>query len=170
MKLLNREWIKVDRFSIFMEMAKDMGISKDKKRKMFFQKLLNVINEYQKNNKGITDEVYISVDELCAQNLFSINDIPIDSHLLNHIVLLSSSEDNFLVAKILSTYLLESREVTINDIGEDIANYIFDNCDRYDGFFSGECTRVVYSEKENILEERTIKPIQRVSSKKLEKN
>ena len=77
MKLLNRQYIKVDRFSIFMEMAKDMGISKDKKRKMFFQKLHNVINEYQKNNKGITDEVYISVDELCAQNLFSINDIPI---------------------------------------------------------------------------------------------
>ena len=66
--------------------------------------------------------------------------------------------------------MLEGKEVTINDLSEEIANYIFDNCDRYDDFFSGKSTRVVYSEKENKLEERTIKPIQRSNLRKLEKN
>ena len=168
MRLLNRQYIEVDRFSIFMEMAKELiENSKNKKRKSFFQKLLNVMSESKESN---SDKVYISVDELCDQNLFSINDIPIDSGLLTCVTLIAISEDNFAVAKTLSAHLLESKGVTINDIGEDIANYIFDNCDRYDDFFSGKCTRVVYSEKENKLEERTIKPIQRANLKKLEKN
>ena len=169
MKLLNREWIKVDDLAICSEIVKGMD-SKNERLISFFQNLLFMKSEYERKNNLVRGDVYISVSELCNKDLLSVNDIPIDTELLKYIVTLALSEDNFVVAKALSTYLHKGKEVSINDIGEDIANYIFDNCDRYDDFFSGKSTRVVYSEKENKLEERTIKPIQRANLKKLEKN
>jgi hypothetical protein len=76
MELVNKKYVRMHKFDIFTEMVKAGATEKvqDEERVSFFQNLLNVVMDYERNTKPRTyvEEFYVSVDDLDISDVSSI--------------------------------------------------------------------------------------------------
>ena len=69
MELINNNFIKLSKIDIFLEIQNQENIAKLN----FFQRLLNVILEYERLEKVKFDYIYMSIKDLLDLNILDLN-------------------------------------------------------------------------------------------------
>lgn len=148
MELVNKKYVKMHKFDIFTEMVK-VGATEEKQdeeRVSFFQKMLNVVMEYERNTKPRTyvEEFYVSVDDL------DISDAEITRDTIINAIVYASITKDFHMVKELTPYLYCKRYKVV--VGNDDLDYILEHGMDTDTFFDGEEEKLIYHPETESLE------------------
>ena len=148
MELVNKKYVKMHKFDIFTEMVK-VGATEEKQdeeRVSFFQKMLNVVMEYERNTKPRTyvEEFYVSVDDL------DISDAEITRDTIINAIVYASITKDFHMVKELTPYLYCKRYKVV--VGNDDLDYILEHGMDADTFIDGEEEKLIYHPETESLE------------------
>ena len=148
MELVNKKYVKMHKFDIFTEMVK-VGATEEKQdeeRVSFFQKMLNVVMEYERNTKPRTyvEEFYVSVDDL------DISDAEITRDTIINALVYASITKDFHMVKELTPYLYCKRYKVV--VGNDDLDYILEHGMDTDTFIDGEEEKLIYHPETESLE------------------
>ena len=148
MELVNKKYVKMHKFDIFTEMVK-VGATEEKQdeeRVSFFQKMLNVVMEYERNTKPRTyvEEFYVSVDDL------DISDAEITRDIIINALVYASITKDFHMVKEITPYLYCKRYKVVE--GNDDLDYILEHGMDTDTFIDGEEEKLIYHPETESLE------------------
>lgn len=148
MELVNKKYVKMYKFDIFTEMGK-VGATEEKQdeeRVSFFQNLLNVVMEYERNTKPRTyvEEFYVSVDDL------DISDAEITRDTIINALVYASITKDFHMVKEITPYLYCKRYKVV--VGNDDLDYILEHGMDADTFIDGEEEKLIYHPETESLE------------------
>ena len=148
MELVNKKYVKMHKFDIFTEMVK-VGANEEKQdeeRVSFFQKMLNVVMEYERNTKPRTyvEEFYVSVDDL------DISDAEITRDTIINAIVYASITKDFHMVKEITPYLYCKRYKVVE--GNDDLDYILEHGMDTDTFIDGEEEKLIYHPNSETLE------------------
>lgn len=148
MELVNKKYVKMHKFDIFTEMVK-VGATEEKQdeeRVSFFQKMLNVVMEYERNTKPRTyvEEFYVSVDDL------DISDAEITRDTIINALVYASITKDFHMVKEITPYLYCKRYKVVE--GNDDLDYILEHGMDTDTFIDGEEEKLIYHPETESLE------------------
>lgn len=148
MELVNKKYVKMHKFDIFTEMVK-VGATEEKQdeeRVSFFQKMLNVVMEYERNTKPRTyvEEFYVSVDDL------DISDADVTRQTIINALVYASITKDFHMVKEITPYLYCKRYKVV--VGNDVLDYILEHGMDTDTFIDGEEEKLIYHPETESLE------------------
>lgn len=148
MELVNKKYVKMHKFDIFTEMVNAGATEKeqDDEKVAFFQKMLNVVMEYERNTKPRTyvEEFYVSVDDL------DISDAEITRDTIINAIVYASITKDFHMVKELTPYLYCKRYKVV--VGNDDLDYILEHGMDTDTFIDGEEEKLIYHPETESLE------------------
>ena len=148
MELVNKKYVKMHKFDIFTEMVK-VGATEEKQdeeRVSFFQKMLNVVMDYERNTKPRTyvEEFYVSVDDL------DISDADVTRQTIINALVYASITKDFHMVKEITPYLYCKRYKVV--VGNDVLDYILEHGMDTDTFIDGEEEKLIYHPETESLE------------------
>lgn len=161
MELINNNFIKLSKIDIFLEIQNQENIAKLN----FFQRLLNVILEYERLEKVKVDYIYISIKNLLDLNILDLNKIPITRNILFNATLFAIYSGEVEVAQKLRKYFYKDK-IYKEEI-PDLFNYVLEHSIDMNEYFNGERKRLVYSNTNNKLEEEYIYTLDNLGVKRV---
>lgn len=146
MELVNKNYIKMYKFSIFTEMVKAGATEKeqDDKKVEFFQNLLSVVMNYEKETHQHIEEFYIPIKDI------DINDIEITRETIVNALIYACDVKDFKMIEEITPYLYVKRYKLI--IGNRITDYILEHGISPDEYIDGEKEKLIYNSQTNSLE------------------
>ena len=148
MELVNKKYVKMYKFDIFTEMVKAGATEEkqDEERVSFFQNLLNVVTEYERNTKPRTyvEEFYVSVDDL------DISDAEVTRDTIINAIMYACITKDFHMVKEITPYLYCKRYKVV--MGNDDLDYILEHGMDTDTFIDGEEEKLIYHPETESLE------------------
>ena len=161
MELINNNFIKLSKIDIFLEIQNQENIAKLN----FFQRLLNVILEYERLEKVKFDYIYMSIKDLLDLNILDLNKIPITRNSLFNATLFAIYSGEVEVAQKLQKYFYKDN-IYKEEI-PDLFNYVLEHSIDMNEYFNGERKRLVYSNTNNKLEEEYIYTLDKLRVKRV---
>lgn len=161
MELINNNFIKLSKIDIFLEIQNQENIAKLN----FFQRLLNVILEYERLEKVKFDYIYMSIKDLLDLNILDLNKIPITRNSLFNATLFAIYSGEVEVAQKLRKYFYKDK-IYKEEI-PDLFNYVLEHSIDMNEYFNGERKRLVYSNTNNKLEEEYIYTLDKLRVKRV---
>lgn len=150
MELVNKKYVKLSRFDVFKEQITALE-SKDKSKQIYFQKLGQVLMDYEKDNKIHVKDIYISRDSFYVQkNLNSERAFITRNSLINALLIAMINNENDIAIK-LSNFLSKTK-ILSTELG-DLLNFILDNNIDINEYYWGEEDKIIYNDVENKIEE-----------------
>lgn len=131
----------------------------------FFQRLLNVILEYERLEKVKFDYIYMSIKDLLDLNILDLNKIPITRNSLFNATLFAIYSGEVEVAQKLRKYFYKDK-IYKEEI-PDLFNYVLEHSIDMNEYFNGERKRLVYSNTNNKLEEEYIYTLDKLRVKRV---
>ena len=153
MELVNKQYIKLGEFSLFVEIA-NASIERNIEKLDFFGKLINTITKHEREKCAMIEDVYISISELCNPKIFDLTQIPISRQTILNASLIALYNDELEIAQKLSTFFSKN-EVLANELGK-LLDYVLEHSMSIDEYFMGENIQYVYNEREDKVEKRNI--------------
>ncbi len=148
MELVNKKYVRMHKFDIFTEMVKSGATEKeqDEERVSFFQNLLNVVMDYERNTKPRTyvEEFYVSVDDL------DISDAEITRDTIVNALVYANITNDHIVAKQIVPYLYGKKYKY--DEENAVLNYVLNHGIAPDEFIDGESEKLIFNRDLNCLE------------------
>lgn len=161
MELINNNFIKLSKIDIFLEIQNQENIAKLN----FFQRLLNVILEYERLEKVKFDYIYMSIKDLLDLNILDLNKILITRNSLFNATLFAIYSDEVEVAQKLRKYFYKDK-IYEEEIPY-LFNYVLEHSIDMNEYFNGERKRLVYSNTNNKLEEEYIYTLDKLRVKRV---
>ena len=161
MELINNNFIKLSKIDIFLEIQNQENIAKLN----FFQRLLNVILEYERLEKVKFDYIYMSIKDLLDLNILDLNKIPITPNNLFKANLFSIYSGEVEVDQKIQKYFYKDK-IYKEEI-PDLFNYVLEHSIDMNEYFNGERKRLVYSNTNNKLEEEYIYTLDKLRVKRV---
>lgn len=161
MELINNNFIKLSKIDIFLEIQNQENIA----ILNFFQRLLNVILEYERLEKVKFDYIYMSIKDLLDLNILDLNKIPITRNNLFNATLFAIYSGEVEVAQKLRKYFYKDK--IYKDEIPDLFNYVLEHSIDMNEYFNGERKRLVYSNTNNKLEEEYIYTLDKLRVKRV---
>lgn len=148
MELVNKKYVKMYKFDIFTEMVKAGATEEkqDEERVSFFQKMLNVVMEYERsiNHRTPIEEFYVSVDDL------DISDAEVTRDTIINAIMYACITKDFHMVKEITPYLYCKRYKVV--MGNDDLDYILEHGMDTDTFIDGEEEKLIYHPETESLE------------------
>ena len=146
MELANKNYVKMYKFDIFHEMVKAGATEKeqDDKKVEFFQNLLSVVMNYEKETRQHIEEFYIPVDDI------DIKDTEVTRELIINALVYASITKDFKMVKEITPYLHAKRYKL--SIGNKIMDYILEHGMTTEEFIDGESEKLIYNNQSGTLE------------------
>ena len=148
MELVNKKYVKMHKFDIFTEMVNAGATEKeqDDEKVAFFQKMLNVVMEYERsiNHRTPIEEFYVSVDDI------DIEDADVTRQTIINALVYASITKDFHMVKEITPYLYCKRYKVV--VGNDVLDYILEHGMDTDTFIDGEEEKLIYHPNSETLE------------------
>ena len=143
MELVNKKYVKINKFNIFTQIVVS-GANKEKVD--FFQNLLNVVMNYERDSKHreFINEFYVSVDYI------NIYDTQITREIIMNALVYASLTSDFHMVKEITPYLY-AKSYNYSD-GNDTLDYILEHGISPDEYIDGEKERLIFNSDTNTFE------------------
>ena len=149
MELINREYIKIDRFDIFGEQLKATE-QNDKQKSIYFSKLIRLLFDYEKEEKKFIKSIYINNESNFVKKHVNFEEVIIKRQtIINAILLLMIKNETYIALK-LKTFLHKDK-IFISELG-DMLHYVLDHNVDINECFNGEQAKIIYNEQTNNFE------------------
>ena len=164
MEIINKRYIKLDKFDIYGRIVKSTNNDE------YSSNLLKLMFDYEKNEKCFIREIYLSRDSKKLGRVIDLNNLPIKRNTIKNAIVFAALSDDIEMLKRLNKYIYKN-EVYPFEIEDDLLNYILENSIDINEYLEREYTRIIYDEKLNKLEEGYIYQEKELDNiKKLHKN
>ena len=156
MELINKQYIRLNEYEIFLEIVKASDEHNNEKVN-FFEKLLETFMNYKKANRiHNIGYIYISINDLIHKDNLNIESIPITRETIMNAALYALYNNDVDIASRLSKFF-ERRETIPYELGE-LSDYVLtygiDMSEYFNNkLFNRPSTHIIYNEIKNKLEE-----------------
>lgn len=148
MELVNNKYVRMRKYDIFTELVKAGATEdiQDNEKVAFFQNLLGVVMNYERNSKPRTtiEEFYVSVDDI------DISGAEITRKTIVNALVYANIVNDSLAAKQIVPYL-HGRKYTFDDENP-VLVYILNHGMSPDEFIDGESEKLIFNKNSNCLE------------------
>jgi len=158
MKQVNYEYIKLNKYLIFLEIVKASDEEDDKKLE-FFQKIIRTILTYEKTNREHINEFYIRISDLEKQEYLKIKEITVERQTILNAILFAVFNNDIETLKKLTSIPIHKNEIPQSELGDNL-DYILNHSIDLNEYIMGENERIIYSDKKNTLEKGYIYNLQ----------
>lgn len=152
--LVNYEYVKLERFLIFLEIVEAAERNDDNKME-FFQKIIRTIMDYEKANGIKMSEFYIKITDIENHEYFKKEEITIEREIIQNAILFAAYNNDIEILKKLTQIPIQKYELSQEEVGENL-DYILNHSIDINEYISGEEERIVYDIKENKIEKTYI--------------
>ena len=146
MELVNKNYAKMYKFSIFHEMVKAGATEKeqDDKKVEYLQNLLSVVMNYEKETHHHIEEFYIPIKDI------DIKDAEVTREIIINALIYACDVKDFKMIEEITPYLYVKRYKLIT--GNKITDYILEHGISPDEYIDGESEKLIYNSQTGTLE------------------
>ena len=149
MELVNKKYIKIDRFDIFGEQLKATE-QNDKQKSIYFGKLIRSLLDYEKEEKKFIKSIYINNESNFVKKHVNFDEVIIKRQTIINAILLLMIKNETDIALKLKTFLHKDK-IFISELG-DMLHYVLDHNVDINEYFNGEQAKIIYNEQTNSFE------------------
>ena len=146
MELVNKNYVKMYKFNIFLEMVKAGATEQeqDDKKVEYFQNLLRTVMTYEKDTRQHIEDFYIPVKDI------DIKDTEVTREIIINALVYASITKDFKMVKEITPYLYAKRYKI--SAGNEILDYILEHGMTPEEFIDGESEKLIYNSQTETLE------------------
>ena len=136
MNLVNYEYVKLEKFLIFLEIVEASEQNDDNKLE-FFQKMYRTFMNYEKANRIYLNEFYIRIDDIDNHEYFKTKEITIEREIILNAILFAAYDNDIEILNKLTLIPINKYELSQDDLGKNL-DYILTHSMDINEYISGE--------------------------------
>ena len=146
MELVNKNYVKMYKFNIFLEMVKAGATEQeqDDEKVEYFRNLLRTVMTYEKDTRQHIEDFYIPVKDI------DIKDTEVTREIIINALVYASITKDFKMVKEITPYLYAKRYKI--SAGNEILDYILEHGMTPEEFIDGESEKLIYNSQTETLE------------------
>lgn len=150
MKLVNHNFIQLDKMDIFHEFVKSPKLKVDSKKLEFFQKVFDTLSDYEREYRETINTLYISIDNLTDTTIIKVSALPIERQRLLNATLFAIYNKDFEIVSNLTSFFIK-KEVLPSELGN-VLDYVLDHSLDMNEYLEVEREKFIYFEDDNKIE------------------
>lgn len=145
MELVNKKYIKLDKFDVYGRLVKSTG------KEEYSANLIRLMFDFEKEKKYFIREFYLDKNSKKINKLIDVNNLPIKRDIIRNAIIFAILSNNFDIAEKLKKFLFEI-QVYPYELG-DLLDYVLENSIDINEYYNGEMTKIIYNENLNEIEQ-----------------
>lgn len=144
-EIVNKEYIKITVPNLFLL---KLIAAENEESIESLNNLFNARYEYERNNRGINKEIYLSKNSECFKEIEKLGFIYIDRESLVNASMYAVSEENYRMVRFIRPYLSEEiiNYNILNEINSEVVDYILEHSMPIEECYGKEKERIIYDE------------------------
>jgi hypothetical protein len=141
MELVNKVFAKVDKFDLLYIMANQSIESSA------IEKLITIINDYERLNKSDVGEFYLNTSGLCFHELNNISEFMVSRKVLLNAFTYAGYNCDFDVLFNLKPFVFK-KQVSIKELGS-LFDYVMEHSMNFDEFCDGQKKKLIFDDSDD---------------------
>ncbi|MBE6152484.1 MAG: hypothetical protein E7165_04155 [Firmicutes bacterium] len=150
MELINNNYVKFSKFDLCYQQVKESETG-DENREIYFNKIMRVFFDYEREKKHHISYIYISTDNSYIKELLEKSEIFISRQTVLNALMFATVNNDIDIAQKLSL-IISKKEFLPSELGN-LLEYVLTHSMDINEYFDGEEQRFIYNDIENRLEE-----------------